>query len=326
MNKTKPPIIKWIKWLVCLLVVVGIALTIWKGVSEIRGSSLSFANFRWEWLPLAALFYFLSISISCCYWHIVLLGLGQKPKFFHSFAAFMVGQLGKYFPGKALVVLIRTGIISGPSVQPAVAATSVFIETLTYMAVGAGVACVLMIFFFDVGVWLVVLACGAIVAAGLPIFPPVFRKLVRLTRLHLLSPKIGKAVANLKTRTALLGWLMLPFSWLLVGLSLWSIVQLIDVAEVPLSEFPRLTACAALAIVVGFLSMMPGGLGVRELILVSLLGPIDPAFDAATTLIIAVLLRLCWLSTELLITLFLKSFRLVPRQPAAPSVSATSES
>ncbi len=321
----KPNWIRFAKWLVYVLVVGSIAFTIWKGITEIRNSSISVQDFNWNWLPAASLFYFCSISISWFYWHCVLIGLGQRPTFSHSFPAFMVGQLGKYFPGKALVVIIRTGIIAGPNVQPAVAATSVFIETLTYMAVGAGVACVLMIFFVDVGPWLILLGCGGILVAGLPIFPPVFRRIVRLSRLDKLSPKIGVAVANLKTRTAVLGWCLLPFSWLLVGLSLWSIIQLTGIGSVSLNEFPRLTACAALAIVVGFLSMMPGGLGVREVVLVALLSPLDPeVFTTATTLIVAVTLRLCWLSTELLMTMILKSFGWVP-SAQSKSVDAANE-
>ena len=163
-----------------------------------------------------------------------------------------------------------------------------------------------MIFFIDVGFWLILLGLGAILAAGLPIAPPVFRLLIRLLRIDRLSPKIGTAAANLETRTSLVGWLLLPFSWLLVGLSLWATIQLIAVGNVPLEQVPRLTACAGLAVVAGFLSMTPGGLGVREIVLVAILAPIDPAFNSATTLIVAVTLRLVWLVTELLLTIILK--------------------
>ena len=180
------------------------------------------------------------------------------------------------------------------------------------MAVGAGIASVLMIFFIDVGFWLILLGIGAIAMAGLPIAPPVFRFLIRLMRIDKMSPKIGKAVAQLETKTSLLGWLILPFSWLLVGLSLWATIQLIGVTSVPFDQVPRLTACAGLAIVVGFLSMMPGGLGVRELVLVAILAPIDPVFDSATTLFVAVTLRLVWLMTELILTTILKVLGLVP--------------
>lgn len=313
MKSRKTSLIKYAKWAVYLLVVVGVAYTIWTGIAQISSSPISLGNFQWQWLPIAALFYFASMLICWIYWHVILKALGQRPRLRDSFRAFLLGQLGKYFPGKALVVVIRTGVISGPRVQSAVAATSVFVETLTYMAVGAGIASVLMIFFIDVGFWLILLGLGAIVLAGIPIFPPIFKSLIKLFRIDRLSPKIGYAVAGFKTSTSIIGWLILPFSWALVGLSLWATIQLIGIPAISLDHFPRLTACAGLAIVVGFLSMMPGGLGVRELVLVAILQPIDPVFDPPTTLVVAVTLRLVWLMTELVLTTILKGLGWIPR-------------
>lgn len=324
MNPPKPSIVKLAKWLILLLVVTGIVYTIWKGVTQLSESDVSISNFRWQWLPVAAGFYFASMIICWIYWHIVLVALGQQPELWNSFRAFVLGQLGKYFPGKALVVILRTSFISGPKVQPAVAATSVFVETLTYMAVGAGIASLVMIFFIEVGFWLILLGIGAIAMAGLPIFPPVFKFLIRLFRIDRLSPKIGKAVGNLSTRTSLIGWLLLPISWVLVGLSLWATIQLIAVGDVSFDQVPRLTACAGLAIVVGFLSMMPGGLGVRELVLIAILAPIDSAFDSTSTLVVAVTLRLVWLMTELILTIILKVFGLTARsrEPGSPKAAS----
>lgn len=306
MNAKKIPLARLARWAMIVLVATGVVYTIYRGVTHLSESNVSLSRFRWSWLPLAGAFYFGSMIVCWIYWHLVLVALGQRPDAWSSFRAFVMGQLGKYFPGKALVVILRTSLISGPAVQPAVAATSVFVETLTYMAVGAGVASLMMILFVKVGFWLNLLGAGAVLAAGLPIAPPVLRFLVRFLRIDRLSPKIGKAVANLKTRTAMIGWGMLPVSWLLVGLSLWATIQLIAVGEVGIEELPRVTACAALAVVVGFLSMMPGGLGVRELVLVAILAPIDPAFDATSTLVVAVSLRLVWLLTELILTIILK--------------------
>jgi uncharacterized membrane protein YbhN (UPF0104 family) len=334
MKSPKPLALKITKGLIYLLVTIGIVYTAYQGITQISESQVTFEHFRWGWLPWACLFYFASMIICWVYWHIVLKGLGQHPQLWDSFRAFILGQLGKYFPGKALVVIVRTSIISGPKVQPAVAATSVFIETLTYMAVGAGIASILMIFCIEVGFWLILLGLGAIVAAGLPIAPPVLRFLVRLLRIDRMSPKLGTAIENLQTKTSLIGWLMLPFSWLFVGLSLWATIQLIAVGTVPFEQVPRLTACVGLAVVAGFLSMTPGGLGVREIVLVAILAPIDPAFNSATTLVVAVTLRLVWLVTELLLTIILKSIgwatnssphpiiepkSLGPESPATPS-------
>ena len=320
MNSSKKNWFRIVKMIAYVLVVVGVTYTVWNGVSQISQSDLSISNFRWFWLVPASLFYFGSMSLCWMYWHMVLKAMGQKPSLARSFCAFVLGQLGKYFPGKALVVFLRTNHVSGPDVQPAVAATSVFLETLTYMAVGAGVASLIMVTLIDVGPWLIVIGIGAIIAAGLPIVPPVFRFIIRTLRIDRLSPKIGAAVENLDLRISLYAWLILPFSWLLVGFSLWSSIQLIGV-DVSLQEVPRLTACAGLAIVVGFLSMMPGGLGVREFVLITILQPLDPAFDASTTLVIAVVLRLVWLMTEAALTIILNGLGLARRvkQPTSSS-------
>lgn len=306
MNPRSASLLKVAKILAYCLVVIGIAYTVWQGVGKLSESRISWSSVQWNWLPVASGFYVGSMLICWLYWHNVLRALGQHPRLRDSFRAFVLGQLGKYFPGKALVVFLRTSQIAGPRVQPAVAATSVFLETLTFMAVGAGVSSLIMILFIDVGPWLIVLGIGAIVMAGLPVIPSVFRFLIRTLRIDRLSPKIGQAVAKLNSRTALLGWLMLPFSWLLIGLSLWSTIRMFGVAEVPLEQVPRLTASAGLAVVAGFLSLLPGGLGVRELVLIAILMPVDPAFDTSSTLAVAVALRLVWLMTEALLTIILK--------------------
>ena len=60
-----------------------------------------------------------------------------------------------------------------------------------------------------------------------------------------------------------------------------------------------MTASVCLAVVAGFLSLIPGGLGVRELVLDELMA--EP-FGRTVALVSAVLLRLVWLMTELAIS------------------------
>jgi uncharacterized membrane protein YbhN (UPF0104 family) len=72
----------------------------------------------------------------------------------------------------------------------------------------------------------------------------------------------------------------------------------------PLSDLPLLTACLALAIVAGFVSFIPGGLGVRELVTIPLLG-VALGYEPTTALVSAVLLRLCWLLSEVFVLIIL---------------------
>ncbi len=69
------------------------------------------------------------------------------------------------------------------------------------------------------------------------------------------------------------------------------------------------TAIVAMAVVGGFASMIPGGLGSREAVFTVMLGPLIGPDQAA---IVAVALRLTWLLAELLISVILYSAGLIP--------------
>jgi hypothetical protein len=63
-----------------------------------------------------------------------------------------------------------------------------------------------------------------------------------------------------------------------------------------LSDTGLMTATVALAMVAGFLSLLPGGAGVREYIILTLLAP---SFGVVAATVSALLLRVTWLASEL---------------------------
>ena len=66
-------------------------------------------------------------------------------------------------------------------------------------------------------------------------------------------------------------------------------------AGVTLHDWPLATACYSLALLAGFVSMLPGGLGAREYVLMALLAQ---PFGEGTALVSAVLVRLMSLLAE----------------------------
>src|SRR5262249_17170481 len=54
--------------------------------------------------------------------------------------AYLISHLGKYVPGKAMVVVMRVGLSSQHGARPATAAIATFYETLVMMAAGSVVA------------------------------------------------------------------------------------------------------------------------------------------------------------------------------------------
>ena len=296
---------------VLALVSWGITRVIIDARGEFREAGLSIGDLEVEWLLAAAVFYLAGIFPFCIFWQKSLIAFGQAPRFPDALRAYYLGNLGKYVPGKALVVVIRTGLIRGPLVNTTVAAASVFVETLTMVAIGAVVAFLVLclLFLLGQGGWLnevntpsvdqqrmlatlaLALACGA----GIPTLPPVFRRIIRVLRIHSASPEL---LSGLDFRLIANGWLLVTVGWLILGLSLWAILQAIpDTPPVRLSyELALVIACVSLAMVAGFLSLLPGGLGVREYVVMSLL---SPTYGAAVAIVAAVALRVVWLFAEL---------------------------
>lgn len=303
---------------VLVLVGFGIWQTVVKGLGELDERQFKLTQIQPWWLVAAGLAYLVGMSPCWLFWHRTLNAMGQRPRRWESLRAFYIGHLGKYVPGKALVVILRTGLIRSNRVDTSVAATSVFVETLTMMAVGAFVSAAILGGLYRDKVWLLLLAVALMLCAGVPTLPPIFRRLVRMVGVKKVNPNIDSALAGLNFRLMSYGWLTVALGWCLLGLSLWLTLRAIPTTTdrpVTLDDWPLVTACVALAMVAGFLSLLPGGIGVREFVVMELLeGP----FGAGAAAVSAILLRLIWLLAELLLAGMLYSAKSAPEGSGPP--------
>jgi hypothetical protein len=270
-------------------------------------------QYEWQlrpgWLILACALHLVGLLPAAVFWRRVLAVLGQEARFWETLRAYYVGHLGKYVPGKAMVVIIRTGLIRGRRVDTSVAAVSVFVETLTMMAVGACLAAaVLAIWLRDQGV-LFYGSIGLAVVAGLPTLPPVFRRLVRLVGVGKSDPAIGEKIGRLDFRTLMTGWLLSTLAWCLLGMSYWATLRAMGIPDLNLfRDLPLYTAGVSFSTVVGFLLLvLPAGLLVREAALAELMIPYYfeprlPAHAQVAALASVALLRLAQVVAELSIS------------------------
>ncbi len=295
----------WVKPVVRLVILVLVTWGIWKTARQAQGE-ITAQQFAWTqvavpWLGLAGLLYVGGLAPCWVFWHRALWAMGQRPRWRESLRAHWIGHLGKYIPGKAMVVILRTGLVYSERVNRTVAATSVFIETLTMMAVGAFVAAVCLLFVKGQAslTWL---AVAMMIGSGAPTLPPVFRRLVKWLQVRRANPQIDEAIAGVGYRLMGFGWLTISVGWVLLGASLWATLRAIPGAGPPLVLMPLLTATVALAMVAGFISLIPGGFLAREWILMTLLAP---QCGAKVALVSAVLLRIVWLLSEVLISAIL---------------------
>lgn len=318
-----PPTRPWLWWaklvfrlLVFAAVVGGIVYTVLNSHEKLDKHKFSLANVNYGWVAASGGVYLLGMVPWWLFWHQTLRAMGQRPTLWESFVAYFMSQLGKYMPGKALVIVIRTDYIRGPRVDTTVAVTSVFVETLTMMAVGSLLAAIILAVMLREDPKLVLISLGLMLCVGLPTVPPIFRRVVRLLQVHRANPSIDQALAGLDYKLMLTGWPGLALGWLLMGLSLWAALKAMPGTAEPLADYarvvPLLTACIAVAIVAGFLSFLPGGLGVRELVVATIL--LACHFDELTAAISAVLLRLSWLLAELVLSSILYLITLILRR------------
>ena len=186
------------KWLIVAVKLLIVVLVAWFVRDTLVKAWRQIGEQTWHWQPFwllsAGAIYLIGLLPAAAYWHYVLKVLGQDARWVNTLRAYYIGHLGKYVPGKAMVVILRTGMVRGQGVDTGVAAVSVFFETLTMMAVGA---------FMAAGILAVRLreerdfwgAIGMMIISGLPVVPPIFRRLARLAGIGKSDPAVPTFIA-----------------------------------------------------------------------------------------------------------------------------------
>jgi uncharacterized membrane protein YbhN (UPF0104 family) len=262
-------------------VVIVLAIFGWIGW-ELQKSWNKINQIQWQpnyyWLTLSAFFYGISYIPSVLFWYHTMRLLGQRPGLYETFRAYYIGHLGKYIPGKAMVVVLRAGLLNRERTRLSIAAATVALETLNMMAVGGFIsALIVLIWFRDLpdGRNLTFIALGLMFFVGLPVFPPMFRRLAKWIGVGRGDPEVVEKLQNIRIQTVFLGWCLMSIDWLLLGLSLWASIRGIGIDTGLLTEhLPRFVLAATLSVVAGFVLMIPGGLGVREIVITQITIPL----------------------------------------------------
>ncbi len=300
---------KWLKWilqgLVLALILWGVRRTVLQAVEDLQGYSW---QARYEWLALSGLLYLLGYLPAGWFWHRVLIRLGQRPPLLQTLRAYYIGHLGKYVPGKALVVVLRAGLLKGSGVEIAAASVGVFAETLTMMAVGSFLAALVIALQFSEHLWIVLVAIGLMILTGLPTLPPFFARLARLAGLGKIPEATLERLRYLDWTTLAGGWISIAAGWVCLAWSLWAVLRGLGVANLhPWSDLPVLLGCVTISVVAGFVSLVPGGLVIRELFLLELLT--SSGVSEAQALVAATVARLVWLVAEVVLSGILYTMR-----------------
>ncbi len=291
------------KWLLLAVVLVAVVRQGWKLGEQVDWAQITL---RPGWLILSTLLYVAGWFPAVWFWRELLREVAGPVSWFEVSKAYFCGHLGKYVPGKAGVIFIRAGMLRAHGVPVGPGALSAGYETLASMAAGAAVGAALLPFAVSpetldkILVWipggravpglfsfLVLIGCLFGVGIMSRLFHRILQKMV---------PAEGAGpIQCWSTQPSWLAFVLLVAGWWIHGLSMGCTIQALSPDPISWSDWPRWTAATSLSIVLGFLALFsPGGLGVREWILMEILEPeLGPLALVAT-----VLSRIIWLVGE----------------------------
>ncbi len=271
---------------------------------EVRQLQYQRQNYwRVDSLPIliAMLCYAITMTLIGYYWFRTLRYFNQPAPYWPTHRIFMFGQLAKYIPGKAMVFVVRVGMLRPYGVQIVPATVSVFMETLGTIGIAAALSTGFLLLHQPdpKHIWLALLA---FVGAVTPTLPPIFNIALRFLLRKKLGAQEQAGIRPLNWSHFLFGWYIIAPALCFAGLSLFFTLKALPATNLGDNWSPFLiigcigTAC--LAAVLGFISFLPGGAGVRELVIMLLL---EPLIGGPMALAVAIWFRLVTLGSELLL-------------------------
>jgi hypothetical protein len=315
-NRVKKYTIAAAKVVLVVAVLWGMQRTIRSALADLEQHEWSAASLNPGWLAVSAVAYLAGLFPQALFWHRLLGLFGQPASLGRTLRAWYVGSLGKYVPGKATVIVLRTALLRRDGVGIAVSTATIFYETLTTMAVGAFVSGgILLVMMHDRWQW-TVLSAGLMLVAGAPTLPWIFKRLARMAGIERAAPAAVDRLDHLGVRAIVSTWAQIGLGWLLVGLSVWAALCAIDgeTSHTTSAEIALSIAAAALSIVAGFVSFIPAGLVVRDAVMLELLAPM---VGKGPALVCALVARLVWLLSEVGISIILYPQGKQPPRPAS---------
>jgi uncharacterized membrane protein YbhN (UPF0104 family) len=311
---------RWTRWLLTAVKLAIFGILCWAIYGALASGRQQLSQHVWQvepwWLVVSGLLYLAGVLPSAVFWHRILLCTDQEASLGESVRAYYISQLGKYVPGKWMVILLRRMLLTRGRVENTIVAASVFFETFTMLAVGAAIAAIVLVIWHTHQTLLIATAAGSVLLLGLPTMPMLFEFLLRTLRVTKLNPTAGAKFRQIPWQVLVVGWVAIGLGWVLQGASLWATLRGLGATESgPFHELSLHTAAVALSVVAGFLSQIPGGLAVREWVSAQL---IEPVYGESMAIVSAVIYRLVLVVSELSVSiiLYVAGWRRMPRLAA----------
>lgn len=292
---TKKALIRFVQAVIILAIFYFLGRSVIANWGQVR-------NFDWKFnypllilsfvLQTAALFWLVKI------WQRMLAHTGSRVSYLTLFKVWFFTNLGKYLPGKVwqflgmVYMLEKQGVPKENSFSTGVLAQAFsVISGLLVSIVFLGASLYSQFFSKNPGL----LAGGAVLGLAILVVGCYPKALEKTLNLGLRILKREEIALDIRTKDVIIYILFYSLSWFLLGLAFLVFIK--SMTHASFGMYPTLTGAFAFSLNVGFLAVFtPGGIGVREGILVFLLSSF---FPLPVSTLISLLSRLWMTACEL---------------------------
>jgi uncharacterized membrane protein YbhN (UPF0104 family) len=241
---------------------------------------------------LAVLLLWIGFYLSTNSWKVSLKVHGYKISNKEAIYSHGISVFGKYLPGKIWVILGRASIISEKGLPLMQLATVSLREQLLYLLLGLVISLVALPF-LSVSIWFSIIVVIGVIALGLFLFSQLVHNWVLTLFGKLFKKELNIPFIPMKDALPMVGAIM--SYWTFWSLGFYFLVKSVvpDASFLAAFAFPMSVSCGLLAI------FMPGGIGVREGIIVMFLTSMG--HNPALAITISIIQRLWFISGEVFI-------------------------
>jgi hypothetical protein len=265
---TRRAVAALLRWGLAILLLAGVAYQFARSYAQLRASPATFAP-GWSAVSIGALVVFLFVASEA--WRAWMASLGERIGRRTAFRLFYLSNLGKYLPGGVWNFVGRVGLAQREGISAVRVSISILLEMACQIVAATLIALPTLPFFsakpsFVGPTTLTITALGLVLA--------MHPKIMNLA-LAIGEKVLRRSIPRIPTSYVFILRMLLVYSanWLLFCLAFAALARAIVPEPLSSSEVLVIVGAFALSYNAGvFAFFLPGGLGVREVALVFLLG------------------------------------------------------
>ncbi len=229
----------------------------------------------WRYAPLAILGFIGSMLTSGLVWRWIARKMGDHHPTIPLLGAYTFSQMGKYMPGKVLLLLMRINRTGRFGMDPRTCILSTLLENFIYLISGGLAGLAGLIAYnkelqadesLGMARFWVLPACAVLVAVLISAtHPAIFYRLMNVALKRFKRPPVD-AAHRLRMGDLLLCVIMFMPCWAFGGMALWASARCVA-PMLPFGSVVVLMGAFALGVIIGMVSLLPGGAGIREAML-----------------------------------------------------------